>query len=398
MALTKFIAVNIIETLLRIFPLPSKTGIIKIGNPSRDSPVFLTCNYHLTVQRMKRALEGMDAYLLVVNSRGINVWCAATGGHFTNHDVISVLKTSGIEELVDHRNVILPQLAATGVEAKVIQEKTGWRVIWGPVYAKDISVFMESNFKKTSRMREVEFPCRQRIEMAVAWAFPISIILTLIMIPLWREAVLPLILIVWGLSFLLFTSFPLYSRWLNSGGKRIGFVFFDFGRGGLQLILWGVFILGLVACSIVVGDFTWSLILRWSFLSFIVVLILSVDIMGSTPVYKSGLLEDRFLRVVVDKERCKGARFCEQVCPRNCFQIDENRHITTMPRADRCIQCGACIVQCPFNALYFKGPEGKIIPAETIREFKLNLLGKRLVKRVLNGELTQPHISRKGFG
>jgi len=99
----KFIFVNIIETLLRGFPFPSKTGLIKIGNPNRNSPVFLTCNFHLTVERVKRALKGMDAYLLVANSRGINVWCSATGGLFTNHDVISVLKTSKIEKLVDHK-------------------------------------------------------------------------------------------------------------------------------------------------------------------------------------------------------------------------------------------------------------------------------------------------------
>ncbi|MFQ6000166.1 MAG: 4Fe-4S binding protein, partial [Anaerolineae bacterium] len=49
-------------------------------------------------------------------------------------------------------------------------------------------------------------------------------------------------------------------------------------------------------------------------------------------------------------------------------------------RSDRCVQCGACIVQCPFDALYFKSPKGEIILPETIRKFKLNLIGKRLVK------------------
>jgi len=116
-----YILVNIIETLLRMFPFPCKTGLIRIGNPDRNSSVFLTCNYHLTVERVKRALRGMDAFLLVANSKGVNVWCAATGGLFTNHDVISVLKTSGIEEFVEHRNVIMPQLAATGVEPKTIR-------------------------------------------------------------------------------------------------------------------------------------------------------------------------------------------------------------------------------------------------------------------------------------
>ncbi|NIM98649.1 MAG: hypothetical protein GTO24_11390, partial [candidate division Zixibacteria bacterium] len=154
-------------------------------------------------------------------------------------------------------------------------------------------------------------------------------------------------------------------------------VFFDFGRGGFQLILWGAFVLGLVAYRILVGDFVWGWIFRWGLISFTVVLVLSLDLMGSTPVCKSGLHEDRLMRVVLDEKKCRGVGFCEQVCPRNCYEVDRRRHIATMPRANLCVQCGACIVQCPFNALYFKGPEGEIIPPETIRRFKLNLTGKR---------------------
>ncbi len=380
MNLPKFLAINIVETLLRVLPFPCKTGLIKIGNPDRNSPVFLTCNYHLTVERVKRVLKGIDAYLLVANSRGINVWCAATGGLFTNHNVISVLKVTGVEELVDHRNIMLPQLAATGVEADVIKKKTGWKVIWGPVYAKDIPAFIRNKLKKTPKMREVEFPLRQRIEMALAWAFPISIILALIMIPLWHEAISALIFLVWGLSFLIFVSFPLYSQWLSSEDKRIGFVLFDFGRGGFQLILWGVLMLGLIVYSLVADDFSRGFLFRWSFITFIAVLLLSIDLMGSTPVYKSGLHEDRLLRVILDEKKCRGAGFCEQVCPRNCYEVDRNRHIATIPRAGRCVQCGACIVQCTFDALYFQSPKGEVIRPETIRRFKLNLIGRRLVK------------------
>ena len=380
MNLPKFIGVNIVETLLRVLPFPCKTGLSKIGNPDRNSPVFLTCNYHLTVERVKRVLKGIDAYLLVANSKGINVWCAATGGLFTNHNVISVLKVSGVEELVDHRNIMLPQLAATGIEADVIKKKTGWKVIWGPVYAKDIPAFIRNKLKKTPKMREVEFPLRQRIEMALAWAFPISIISALIMIPLWHEAISAVIFLVWGLSFLIFVSFPLYSQWLSSEDKRIGFVFFDFGRGGFQLILWGVLILGLIVYSLVADDFSRGFLFRWSFITLIAVLLLSIDLMGSTPVYKSGLHEDRLLRVILDEKKCRGAGFCEQVCPRNCYEVDRNRHIAIMPRAGRCVQCGACIVQCAFDALYFESPKGEVIHPETIRRFKLNLIGKRLVK------------------
>ncbi|MDI6851471.1 MAG: 4Fe-4S binding protein [bacterium] len=76
-----------------------------------------------------------------------------------------------------------------------------------------------------------------------------------------------------------------------------------------------------------------------------------------------------------------GAGICEQVCPRNCYEMDKNKHTALMPGADRCVQCGACIVKCPFDALYFESPRRKIIYPDVIRKFKLNLLGKRLVKR-----------------
>ncbi|WP_455284156.1 HgcAB-like fusion protein [[Eubacterium] cellulosolvens] len=376
----RFILVNIVETLLRVVPVPTRTGLIIVGDPDRNSPVLLTCNYSLTVERVRKTLEGLDAYLLVANSRGFNVWCGATGDHFTNHDVISVLKTSGIEELVDHRDVIMPQLAATGIEANIVRKKTGWNTRWGPVYAKDIPAFIENKFRKTPQMREVDFPWAQRIEMAVAWAFPISLILALAVIPFWRETLFPLILMVSASSFLMFTCFPLYSRWLGSGGKRVGFVFFDFGRGGFQLLLWGLLVLSVGAWSVLAGVFAWALVLRWAIVSFVAVLMLSIDLMGSTPVYKSSLHEDRFLKVVVDEEKCRGVGLCENVCPRNCFQIDEDRHIATMPRADRCVQCGACIVQCPFDALCFKNPKGETITPQIIRRFKLNLVGKRVVQ------------------
>ena len=377
MNIFKYIIINIIETLLRMLPFPCKPGLIRIGNPDQNSPVFLTCNFHLTVERVKRALRGIDCYLLIANSKGINVWCAATGGHLTDHSVISILKTSGIEKLVSHRKITFPQLAASGIEAKTIKNKTGWEIIWGPVYAKDIPLFITNNFKKTSPMREVEFPLLQRLEMAVAWAFPISAISSLIMIPFWPKDILSLVSIIWLLSFLIFISFPIYQHLLSSKRKRIGFIFFDFGRGGFQFILWAVFIFILTFYQLSYGNFSWGFNFHWSFISLIIILILSIDLMGSTPLYKSSLHEDRLLRVILDREKCKGIGFCEQVCPRNCFKIDKSRQITTMPGSARCIQCGACIIQCPLNALYFKSPKGDTISPDTIRKFKLNLMGKR---------------------
>jgi len=375
----KYHLISVAQTLLRVLPFPCQTGLVKIGNPGRNAPVLLTGNFRLTVERVRRALEGMDAYLLVANSRGVNVWCAATGGHLTNHDVISVLKTSGIGKLVDQRRVILPQLAATGIEGKIVHQKTGWRVVWGPVYARSIPGFLAGGLQKTPKMRTVGFAWPQRLEMAVAWAFPISL-LSLLVLPYWKEGVLPLVGFVWAAALLIFLSFPLYQGRLRTTQKNVGFIFFDFGKRGLPLFLWVFFMLGFVGYSLLAGEFSWGLVFRWGFSSLIVLLILGLDLMGSTPIYKSGLHEGRLLRIDLDPERCKGAGFCEQVCPKNVFAIDQKRRLALLPRAGQCVQCGACIVQCPLDALYFRSPQGDVVAPDTIRRFKLNLRGNRKVR------------------
>jgi NAD-dependent dihydropyrimidine dehydrogenase PreA subunit len=376
----KYLILNIVSIAIRLFPFPARTGLYKLGNPDRNSPVFLTCNFRLTVAQLKRVLEGMDAYLLVANSRGINVWCAATGGHFTNHDVVSVLKTSGIDELVDHRKLIMPQFAAAGVESRVVLEKTGWKVTWGPVYARDIPRYLQNDLKKTLDMLNVEFPLSQRIIMAAAWAFPMSLILGLILIPIWQRGIMPVVLVAWGFSLALFVTFPLYSHMFIFKGKKRLFGIFDFAVGGIHLSAWGLFMTGLIAYCIVTDNFSWLMILRWGIVSAIIVNILCYDLTGSVPDVKSSHHEDRLRTVVLDEEKCKGDAICSQVCPRNCFDINNERHVATMPGAERCVQCGACIIQCPGDALCFQEENGEIIPPETIRKFKLNLSGKRVVE------------------
>lgn len=376
----KFAAAYILETLLRLLPFPAKTGLFRIGNPGRQSPVFLTGNYHLTTLHVKRALQGKDAFLLVANSKGINVWCAATGGHLTNHDVISVLKTSGIAELVDHRKVVLPQLAAAGVEGQVIHEKTGWKVVWGPVYAENIPRFLENDFVKTPEMRAVSFPLTQRLEMAVAWAFPVSVIAFLILLGLWRAVVFPLMVLIWAVSFTLFLLFPLYSPLLIAGRRKQETGFMNFEHGGLQAISFGMIIAAITGLSLLTGAFTWKFILGWSIISFVLVIVFTADLAGSTPVYKSGMHPDRLFSIRITEEKCRGVAFCEDVCPRNCYHIDQTRHVAEIPRARDCVQCGACVIQCPFDALFFENRKGEQIRSETVRRFKLNLLGTRTVE------------------
>ncbi len=375
-----YVLFNILETLTRAFPAPCKTGLYTIGNPDSLSPVLLTGNYHLTVLRVKKALRKIDCHLLVANSKGINVWCAATGGHLTNHDIISVIKTSGIENLVEHREIILPQLAATGIEANAIKKKSGWSVLWGPVYAKDIASFLRNNKKKDTEMRNVNFSLIQRWEMAVMWAFPFSIIVSPVLLLFANDLLIAFNLMIWSLSIFIFTLFPLYSGWLPSGkkGTQTGCLqsLIEFTR--VPFLIWIVSLLCIYSYALFQDTPPLAFLTEWGLISLAIISMLSYDLMGSTPDYKSGTHEDRNLSITIDPELCKGAGFCEDVCPRNCFEVDYTARIATIPRSQQCVQCGACIVQCPFDALYFKSHTGKIVTPEIVRKYKLNLLGKRM--------------------
>ncbi|MFQ5740674.1 MAG: ferredoxin family protein [Acidobacteriota bacterium] len=208
-------------------------------------------------------------------------------------------------------------------------------------------------------------------------AFPISV-LALMALPLWRQGALTLMGLVWALSLLIFLSFPLYQGRLETSGKHVGCIFFDFGRHGVVFTLWLILMLGLVGYAMLANDFTWTQTMRWGLSSMVVLLILSLDLMGSTPLYKSGLHPDRLLHIQLDTELCKGPGFCEQVCPKDVFAVDHHRHLATLLRPEQCVQCGACIVQCPFGALSFCSPTGEVVTPETVRRYKLNLLGSRM--------------------
>ena len=137
----------------RLFPFPTKPGLRRVGDPDQASPVLVTANFDLTVRKVVRTLEndGVDTWLLVAPTKGINVWCASGGGRFTADTVVSIIKTSRIEELVDHRQLILPQLPASGVNIWAVGERTGWEPRFGPADIKNLGTYLQSGRQKTDR-------------------------------------------------------------------------------------------------------------------------------------------------------------------------------------------------------------------------------------------------------
>ena len=141
-------------------------GIYSLGNPDEKSDVLVTANYKLTFDKLRKELKEMNVWILVLDTDGVNVWCAAGKGTFGTNELISRIKSSGLESIVSHKKIILPQLGAPGIESHIVKEKSGFNVVFGPVYAKDLKRFIESGYKKDEKMRTVFFGLQDRLAVA----------------------------------------------------------------------------------------------------------------------------------------------------------------------------------------------------------------------------------------
>ena len=137
-------------------------GLYALGNPDADSPVLVSANYKMSFDRLREALPGKDAWILVLDTKGINVWCAAGKGTFGTSELVSRIQSSNLSKVVSHRKLILPQLAAPGVAAHLVKKLSGFTVIYGPVEARDLPTFFAGGMKATSGMRRKTFTLRER--------------------------------------------------------------------------------------------------------------------------------------------------------------------------------------------------------------------------------------------
>jgi hypothetical protein len=138
-------------------------GLYSVGRPGTGSPVLVTANYKLSFDSLRRELATTDAWILVLDTRGVNVWCAAGKKTFSTEEVIRRVKQAGLQRLVAHRELVLPQLGAPGVSARAVKKGCGFRVIWGPIRAVDLPAFLAAGCRAEARMRQLTFSFAERV-------------------------------------------------------------------------------------------------------------------------------------------------------------------------------------------------------------------------------------------
>lgn len=156
-------------------------GLYAVGHPDPNAPILVTANYKLTFDMLRKELTGHNLWILVLDTKGINVWCAAGKGTFGTSELINRIDRIHIDQVVSHRKIIIPQLGAPGVVSRKVTQSTGFQVIFGPVRAEDIPSFLANGWKATAEMRTVRFDLKDRLALT-----PMEIVpsLKLLLIPL----------------------------------------------------------------------------------------------------------------------------------------------------------------------------------------------------------------------
>jgi len=185
-------------------------GLYAVGAPNKNSDVLVSANYKLSFDALRKALKGLNAWILVLDTKGINVWCAAGKGTFGTDELIRLISVTKLDRIVEHRKIIVPQLGAPGISAHEVKKAAGFQVCYGPVRAEDIDSYIAAGYKATREMRTVTFPLLDRliltpmeINPAMKQYYPVYALIMLAIFGLQPSGIVFKDALVGGLPFLL---------------------------------------------------------------------------------------------------------------------------------------------------------------------------------------------------
>jgi NAD-dependent dihydropyrimidine dehydrogenase PreA subunit len=345
--------------LFRLFPCPTPVGLRRIGNPGRDSPVLVTCNFHLTVRRLKHCLRGSDAWLLVCDSKGVNVWCASGAEELNTHSVVSAVKTSEVSALVDHRRLILPPLSAPGIRAAEVEKQTGWTVRWGPVRAEDLPRYLAGGGHRDEAMKRVTYNWRERLDAALGSLFSFYLLGAGIFLLFWPHLLLHYLVIAAATFVAFFLACP------RIPGKR----------GLTKTVIPEVLLAGILVTS-----WLWLPASRWPVQSDVIIAMVMLLVygleLGGLASHMTSELDPALARLGVgaignlrfagairtellmgnrvlayDPATCEGCRNCLELCPVGVWDFERSAKRAVLAHVQACTGCRACLVQCGSGAI-----------------------------------------------
>jgi NAD-dependent dihydropyrimidine dehydrogenase PreA subunit len=317
------------ETLLRLFPHPAPVALYRFGSAGSHSPVLVTGNFDLTVRRVCRALKNIESWLLVCDSRGVNLWCSSMAGHFTTDSVVRAIERTNLAERVGSRRLMLPQLCASSVSLEELEERTGFTARFGPLDINDLQAYWENPYDLG--IRTARFPLKARLEMAVGC----PVLLVILMVFLFNFI---------GLGHLLILVPFLYLASVVHGAV--------FPHRPLKPIVPWALLYG--AATFLLAGLLFRALLPQHLLLYVLsagigAAYLVTEFSGWSPLIKYSLIPHGKPGVEVDARTCIGCRRCVEVCPRAVFEMRGGR--SRVVGEKRCVICRSCFSQCPTGAV-----------------------------------------------
>jgi acetyl-CoA decarbonylase/synthase complex subunit gamma len=149
-------------------------GLYALGSPAESDPVVVTANYKMSYDIVRQTLKGRNCWLLVLETYGINVWCAAGKGTFGTGELVRRIESSRLAQVVSHRRLILPILGAPGVSAHEVVRRCGFNVSYAAIKASDLPGYLDNGMVTTPRMQELSFTLYERLVL-----IPVEFVLAL---------------------------------------------------------------------------------------------------------------------------------------------------------------------------------------------------------------------------
>jgi hypothetical protein len=130
----------------------------------RNSPLLVTCNYHMTVFLLWRILHRRNVRLLVIDTLGINVWCSSGKGKFSAGEILKQIDRYDRKILTDSGDIelVLPKLSLSGVSLSELRKKSIIPRI-GPIQAKDLPEYLDAVPLTDNKNDHYVFNMRERL-------------------------------------------------------------------------------------------------------------------------------------------------------------------------------------------------------------------------------------------
>ncbi len=123
-------------------PIQVQPGLYEIGEPTADSPLYVTTNFSITYFAVANEISGSGnpGWLLVADAEGMSVLTAWAAGKFDAERIAKAVKQSGVAEKLNHKKLVIPGHVSV-LLGEIEEELPDWKILVGPREAVDIPAY-----------------------------------------------------------------------------------------------------------------------------------------------------------------------------------------------------------------------------------------------------------------